>query len=518
MIGYIWTRESNLYDEEKYSIKSQLDACREAAAADDVSVTPDREYEVQFSGRDLRAIPELSQLRAALEQHKSERQIVYCYAQDRLIRGEEAEDIFYLLVEFRHFNTEVRFIRNPLDLTTIAGKIMALVAGHEAAGEIGKILDRTMRGKRKKVMEGKIWGGGRDKFGYRKNREQGIAEIDDAQGEIVRRIFREVCAGQGLRTICKDLNRSGVPTSFTSRGECKGQWHPGTLRVLLRDPAYKGEAWAYRHGGELLRMPDGIFPPLVDAEVWDKAQERLDANRGEALRNQSRPALLRGLIFCASCGARMYVAIQHGLYYYRCASEFQRHHNGYTRCGGKSVRADRIEREVWERFVWLVNNPDSLIEALDLARTVGIVEQLTSRFGIVRSQIEQRGAEQERLVKRLRKAEGRVAALIEKEIGEIEAERERLRLEASEIERDLREQQGGRVGVEQVYETCARLAAETAGELTFERKRLDLEELRIEVIANGKWWSLRTAGFLSSSKLVVTTTYTVLAKSDSDRD
>jgi len=39
MIGYIWTRESNIYDEEKYSIKSQIDVCREAARADGVNAT-----------------------------------------------------------------------------------------------------------------------------------------------------------------------------------------------------------------------------------------------------------------------------------------------------------------------------------------------------------------------------------------------------------------------------------------------------------------------------------------------
>lgn len=515
MIGYIWTRESNVYDEEKYSIKSQLDACREAAKADGVEVTPEREYEVQFSGRDLRAIPELSALRETLQRNKESRQIVYAYTQDRLIRGEEAEDIFYLLVEFRHFNATVRFIKNPLDLTTIAGKIMALVAGHEAAGEIGKIKDRTLRGKLQRVKEGKLWGLGRDKFGYRKDREAGLAEINEEEANTIRRIFREVSEGRGLMAIAKGLNKDGIPTSFTARGETKSQWHPATVRVLLRDPAYKGEVWAYRHGGAPHRMPDNLFPPIVDTTTWDRAQERLDANRGEKQRNISRPSLLRGLIYCAVCNARMYPAPQHGIAYYRCSSQFlKRHENGNHRCAGKATRADWVEREVWNQFVRLVNNPDELIQSLDLARTVGIVEQLQSRLNVARHQIDAKGMEQERLARRLRRAEGRVAVLIESEIRQLESERNSLEAEVDSITTQLREQQSWRIGVDEIYENCRKLAEETQGEMSFDERRQRLEEWRIAVSASGRWCALGTYGFLSLSKVVINKTYSVLAKSD----
>lgn len=489
MIGYIWTRESNVYDEEKYSIKSQLEACREAAEKDGVIIPPEREYEVQFSGRDLRAIPELRQLRDLLERNKAERQTIYCYSQDRLIRGEEAEDIFYLLVEFRHFNAAVKFIKNPLDLTTIAGKIMALVAGHEAAGEIHKIKDRTMRGKIQRVKEGKLWGLGRDKFGYRKDREAGIAEIDEEEANTIRRIFREVCEGKGLMTIAKELNRDGVPTSFAAKGERKSQWHPATVRVLLRDPAYKGEVWAYRYGGEAYRMPDGLFPPIIDSLTWSRVQERLDTNRGEKLRNSKRPALLRGLIFCGLCESRMYPAKQHGLYYYRCASDFlKRHESNSHSCASRSVRADWIESEVWKKIVRLASHPNEMIEMLELDQAVGAVDQLTERVAGLRRRIEEKEVEQERLARRLRKAEGRVASLIESEIRQLETERAGLLAEAGVIEKELSEHRSFHVNAEQVYETCHKLAVEIADEITFERKRKFLEELRMVVISNGRVW------------------------------
>lgn len=57
MIGYIWARESNQDDVEVYSLKSQFDACREAAATDGVPVTAEREFRAQFSGRDFDANP-----------------------------------------------------------------------------------------------------------------------------------------------------------------------------------------------------------------------------------------------------------------------------------------------------------------------------------------------------------------------------------------------------------------------------------------------------------------------------
>ena len=499
MIGYIWTRESNVYDEEKYSLKSQLDACREAAKGDGIEVGKEHEYQVQFSGRDLRKIPELSQLRGILERNKDQRQRVYCYAQDRLIRGEEAEDIFYLLVEFRHFNAEVKFLKNPLDLSTIAGKIMALVAGHEASGEIEKIKERTMRGKLQRLKEGKLWGLGRDKFGYRKDRESGIAEISEPEAETVRRIFRESDEGNGLMAIARGLNKDGILTSFTARGEQKAQWWPTSVRGILRDPAYKGETVAFRYGGELFKMPDGLWPPIVNHALWSRVQEKLNTNLGERARNEKRPALLRGLIFCSACGARMYPDSQNGHKYYQCASKYlRRHKNENSPCAGKAVRADKIEAEVWEKFLWLINNPDHLIQNLDLARTVNVVESLESRLNVIRLQIREKGIEQERLVRRLRRAEGRVAVLVESEIRQLESERSSLQASATEIECQLAEQRAGAVDVGQIHQICQDLAA--ADNSTFEQRRNALEKLRVAIITSGLDWGIVSWGVLSSSK------------------
>lgn len=494
MVGYIWTRESNVYDEEKYSLKSQLDACIERAAEDGVSVPPENIYRVQFSGVDLFEIPELDQLFQRLEADKKTPKRIYCYRQDRMIRGKEGEEIFYITTRFRRARASVVFVKDGKDLDTIGGKIQALVEGIAAAKEIDKIRDNTMRGKRKKVMEGKLWGLGRDKFGYRKNREQGIAEIDEGQADVVRRIFREVGEGKGLLTIAKDLNHDGIPTSFARRGEKRSQWHPATVRVLLRDPAYKGEVWAYRHGGEPLRMPDGLFPAIVDAVLWDRVQQRLDTNRGEKARNQKRPALLRGLIFCGVCGSRLYLAIQHGIYYYRCSSEFnKRHEVSFTVCQGKSARADRIEKEVWDKFVWYVNNPAAFVEALQINRTAGAIEGLERRRDVVFSQIRQKETEQERLVKTLRQEEGRVASLITDEIRKLEVERRGLQAEADAIKAQLHQQQGRRIDADQIYARCHELSVETSGALTFDQRRARLEEFRITILANGLIWDFASS-------------------------
>src|SRR5262245_32929690 len=155
---------------------------------------------------------------------------------------------------------------------------MTLIAGYEAAGEIAKIKDRTLRGKYKRIHEGKLWGMGRDKFGYCKDREWGIAVVNEADAETVRRIFSESCEGKSLLAIARDLNKDGIPTALTSKGERKTQWQPGTVRVVLRDPAYKGEAWAFRYAKDVqqYKMPDNLFPAIVDAKIWNQAQEKLD--------------------------------------------------------------------------------------------------------------------------------------------------------------------------------------------------------------------------------------------------
>jgi hypothetical protein len=140
----------------------------------------------------------------------------------------------------------------------------------------------------------------------------------------------------------------------------------------VRNPAYKGEGFALRYAAnhtkkgvpdmrpkaEWLPLAPDTTPAIIDAETWTLAQKRLDTNRGEHARNIRHPMLLRGFVFCGVCGKKMAVQPPHERsprYRFRCTS--RSNDLGETWCGGASMVAEDVERDVWEKVSKLVLDP-----------------------------------------------------------------------------------------------------------------------------------------------------------------
>lgn len=264
-----WARESNQYDKNEYTLDVQVEANQRNAERDGLTIS--HTFREKFSGVDLWAMPQLTRLRSLLQATPGKK-VVYVYAQDRLVRGEEGEDIFWLLVEFRRYQAEVRFHLNPVDLTSIAGKIQVLIAGNEAANEISKIVDRTWtRGRLKRMQSGKIPNSGPEKYGFRRIRETGKAEIVPEQAAVIRRAAALVEEGWGLYHIAQQFNREQIPTVSGKA------WFSQTIRRWFIDPAYKGEGygwkWSRPKNGQLRARQ--CFAPArrareLETEIWSQ--------------------------------------------------------------------------------------------------------------------------------------------------------------------------------------------------------------------------------------------------------
>lgn len=495
MLGYIWTRQSNKYDKAVYSLESQLDACREAARKDGVEVGPDREYVVKFSGRDLRAIPELSQLRNTLERNKSERKRIYCYAQDRLIRGEEAEDIFYLLVEFRHFNAEVRFLKNPLDLSTIAGKITTLIAGHEAAGEIDKIKDRTMRGKLQRVKEGKVWNHGLEKFGYRRIKDEGRAVFDPEEKAILEDMIERVFAGESARSIARSLNEQKIATPYQRKGRLiKGKptqntWRANAITTILRDPALKGEGTAMRYASNDSRIviPDA-YPPLLSPERWDELQVKLSeiAAKTSRARNGQIPLIFRGRIICQRCGRPM-VAITKG--YSTAAGETRQarayacKHQDAPPCRPWSQIATRYVEEVGWGAIVEYFSPEALEALAARVETAPRENPNLGRRKALEDARAKKQAQQQNLITRLADASEIAAPAILRSIDEIGREIQNLGEQIERVDIEIRTDLQRARQTQDSLRSLARFARQFE-ETDFQGKRNFVEECGITLLWN----------------------------------
>lgn len=138
-----------------------------------------------------------------------------------------------------------------------------------------------------------------------------------AHADAIRAAYDTLRDGGSLGAVVRDWTARGlVPKGSRKareRAEADGQayvqaWTTGGIRRILENPNLYG---ATTHGGALLRNPDGTVrvdpaQAILSLTEWTDLQRLL---AGRATRRDAptdEPALLAGLLTCASCGRAMY--------------------------------------------------------------------------------------------------------------------------------------------------------------------------------------------------------------------
>jgi site-specific DNA recombinase len=143
-------------------------------------------------------------------------------------------------------------------------------------------------------------------------------KINEEEAEIVRELFRRYAAGDGLRTIAKDLNaRRIAPPRAGRRGT--GSWSYSSIHEMVRRERYRGGVvWGKREktykGGTKVRVErrpeDWVrreVPAMriVNEELWSAVQTRA-VEQARAMGTQARGPraryLLSGIGRCGECG------------------------------------------------------------------------------------------------------------------------------------------------------------------------------------------------------------------------
>lgn len=137
-------------------------------------------------------------------------------------------------------------------LDTPTDKMMVALRGFSGENERTRAAQRTYDAMARKARAAQVTGG--RCFGYtnfdvtaptpdahgRPIRLYVDRRINEAQAEIVRRIFRLYRDGKGFGAIAKQLNDEGAPCPRPSPGRPQG-WAPASVRQVLLRPVYKGE-------------------------------------------------------------------------------------------------------------------------------------------------------------------------------------------------------------------------------------------------------------------------------------
>lgn len=499
MTPYIWTRESDVYDKEIYSIATQVEACLQRAAVDGLSVPESNIYRVQKSGVDLFAIPQLADLFKRLEVDPKLPKRIYCYTQDRMIRGKAAADIFYITTRFRYANAELVLVRQPKDLTTIAGQLTALVDGHAASEEIEKIRDRTMRGKLQRIREGKPRGFGREKYGYIRDKAAGTTYLHPEQSRILRQIGEWLLVGESMNECCRRLNSAAIPASNG------GLWAVSSLRRLFDDTAYIGQAvaWRYKRDGdgrvvrrdasEHIPQP-GLYEPIFTVSEWQQIHIRFLQNRGDNTRNKTRPYLLRGLIVCALCDSPCYPTTHKRWSYYRCESSHKTTVRVADRCSARSFPINELDGMVWQEVLRRLRTT-AFLE--DLRRQVipdDIATANEQEISILQATEATKLAQQANLLRQLRDAPDALARLIKSELTTLQNELAAVASRKAILESEAAHQQ---TAAHAKLEAGQRIVAMLPhfDSLSFSKKRLLLDELGVQVAVNHPDWRVSLLHF-----------------------
>lgn len=276
--------------------------------------------------------PELERLLKDLERYD----VVVFWKLDRTFRSMQA--FLDFLRRCERARVGLVSVREDLDTTTPVGRLVAYILMAIAEMESSNISLRV-RSANDFIARSGAFRGGRPPFGWRSQivAHEGTRPIrrlflDPEWAPIVRVMVDECLQGHSLHEIARRLNEHPI--------EGRKDWTSSTIRNVLRNPVLIGRVV---HRGQIVVDESGVpltpHEPLVDHWTWSRLQAVLDSISGpERTPRSRRDSLLRGIIRCGHCGARMQAspASRGGAYCCRTGT------TNRARCQGNAVKPDAL--------------------------------------------------------------------------------------------------------------------------------------------------------------------------------
>lgn len=503
----IYCRVSTAKQEEGTSLDSQESICREYAETNGYRVI--KATKEVFTGAELFDRPKLALDRADIRAGKYE--VLIIHSIDRLSRN-----IAHLAIieeECRRAGCALAFVTEGLD-NTAEGKLLHSVKAYVAEVERLKIRERSMRGKRAKLLMGKPVMTGPTLYGYDHDTANCRYTINESEAVIVRRIFRDIASGIGTSTLARALNNENIPSPF-SASRPLSHWSSATIARMIRNPSYKGleirgrikksddGSYILRDEKEHIVLPDGIRPALVNESLWDVAKDRLRSNKGEQARNNKRFFLLRGFVFCQVCDRRFFTVstlIKGKEYnYYRCSSVHLPHQ---PKCSSLPVSVDKLDAWVWEETMKFLSKPARLAEQIERIKHEGPEQSIQREMEGLYQMHAKCESGIKRLLSRFRNIEDSdLERIIEMEIFKANREKGEIEQGIRQLESRLHNASRLEVNLKSLMEFCKQ-ARPNLEQFDQNQRRFALETMRAKILCDGSKWHYEIAIPLFESQVV----------------
>ena len=176
-----------------------------------------------------------------------------------------------------------------------------------------------------------------------KGREERTVVLDEERAPLIKMVFEEYATGEwSLNSLAEYMTARGLTTRATPKIPSSAPTKT-IIEKILKNPYYAGIV-TY-NGVEYA----GNHEAIIDKDTFNKVQAVLSARiNGE--RNREHPHLLKGSLFCRSCGSKMLVTYAKSksgnIYpYFICAG---RHNKKKSQkdCTLKAILIEEVERQI----------------------------------------------------------------------------------------------------------------------------------------------------------------------------
>ena len=188
--------------------------------------------------------------------------------------------------ELLSYGVAVLFVNDNINTALPDAELRLTIMASMAQDEIRRLSERVKFGMKRSIKNGNILGNDL-LYGYKKNKETGNLVIISEEAVNVKRLFNMYAIdNMAFSKIAKIFNEEGILTSQ------KRKWCASTLTRMVRNPKYKGYYCArkteivdyiskkvkkFDKDEWVLYEDKERIPPIIDEELWDKANRRLES-------------------------------------------------------------------------------------------------------------------------------------------------------------------------------------------------------------------------------------------------
>ncbi len=294
-------------------------------------------------------------------------------------------DALNYIRELKELGISIYFENENIDTLTPGGEVLITILAAMAEQE-----SRTMSTNIKWTYQKKFKNGevilntglmlGYTKAGKKDEDGREIYEINEAEAEIVRRIYREYLAGTTITRICRGLEEDGIPTKLG-----KKRWQYSVVNSILTNEKYTGDAilgktfkpdvlskYRQKNNGQApMYYAEGTHPAIIDKEMFEMVRVEMQRRKDEkvtAVGNSKYTSKypFSGLLICAECGHKLRrhirrVGSEQVVPAWGCSNRIS---NGRAKCDSHHVNEDTLQQTYTAAIREMIEDGEEIIAAV----------------------------------------------------------------------------------------------------------------------------------------------------------